>query len=206
MKKEEILKQLAERAYNVEFGACRNFATYDAITKIPDLITIGSIIIGILGLVWNDLTIADVSSIVLVLSVIGLYISRFTDNIDRYKEAGENLTSCYYKLKSLYIQLKDESSQQLDSYQTKYEEISKEIEANQNSKQIHFSDIRANFKFFQRDDLSWMDEQLHFSFFRDKIPYTLKAILWLIIIGLVAFVICKLLGLVGSIVVNWLNV
>ena len=87
MKKEEMMRQLAERAFNVEFGACRNFATYDAITKIPDLITIGSIIIGILGLVWTDLTIADVSSIVLALSVIGLYISRFTDNIDIYKEA-----------------------------------------------------------------------------------------------------------------------
>lgn len=182
MEKEDLLKQIAERAYNVEFGACRNFATYDAVTKIPDFITVGSIIVGILGLVWTEFTVQTVSAVVLVLSVIGLYISRFSDSVEDYKKAGEGLTDCYYKLKTLYIQTKSKNESELSSSYVELDKISEQIKNHYIARQLYFSDIRANYKFFQRDDLAWMDEQLHFGFFRDRVPYTFKAIFWLIVI------------------------
>lgn len=205
MKKDDLLKQIAERAYNVEFGACRNFATYDAVTKIPDLITVGSILIGILGLVWTELTKQDISAIVLVLSVVGLYISRFSDSVDIYKTAGEKLTGCYYDLKTLYVKVKNAEDSELDSTYAEMQRISNEVSNYYISRQFYFSDIRANYKFFQRDDLGWMNEQLHFTFIKDKIPYTFKVIFWIFLLIVSIKVLWFLGGCVLEQVSSWFN-
>jgi hypothetical protein len=189
MKKNDLLKQIAERAYNVEFGACRNFATYDAVTKIPDLITVLSLIIGILGLVFNCLTVKWLSASILILSIIGLYVSRFTENTDKYSATGEQLTQVYYDLKDLYMSAKSEQDDVDEDNVNKYKEICNTANKLNISRQMYFSDIRANIKFFERDDIKWIDAELHFKFWRDKFPRSLKHLLNGIIIAIILIVI-----------------
>lgn len=206
MGKDDLLKQIAERAYNVEFGAFRNFATYDAVTKIPDIISIVSIIIGILGFVWADFTKQEISTVVLVLSFLGLYISRFSDSVDKYESAGRQLTNCYYDMKNLYAKVKNANDNELDSFCVEFNKISEEVSRHYISRQFYFSDIRANYKFFQRDDLEWMDEQLHFSFFKDKVPYSAKAIFWMLVGFVILVSVCLLyghfIGVISNLITN----
>lgn len=186
MKKEDLLLQLAERAYNVEFGACRNFATFDAVDKIPDFITLLSLFVGILGLVIECLTVKWVSAIVLILSVLGLYISRFSDNKDKYANAGDKLTNVYYGLKKLYGEIKDGSDDVSENHLSEFKRLCDEASSLSISHQMYFSDIRANIKFFERDDLGWMNEQLHFTFWKDKVPQSLKhSVIYLLLMTII---------------------
>ena len=51
MKKETMLKKLAQKGYDVSYSANLNFATYDIVAKFPAVVSLLSITIGILGLV-----------------------------------------------------------------------------------------------------------------------------------------------------------
>ena len=48
----ELLIKIAQKGYNVAYGANINFATYDIVKKIPGYVSFLSIIVGVLGLVY----------------------------------------------------------------------------------------------------------------------------------------------------------
>lgn len=92
MKKDDLLKQIADVAYNVGFGAKKHFATYDMVEKAPGLIAFCSMGVGIFGLVIDILSAKLLSAAFLVLGIAGFYVERYNADKDKYAEKGSALT------------------------------------------------------------------------------------------------------------------
>ena len=186
MNKSDLLKSIAEKGYDVGFGAKKHFATYDIIEKAPGLISFSSMAFGIFALAVKGLSTELISAIFIVLGVVGLYISLYDHKKSSYEQSGVALTKLYNELKALYLKVKniDEESD--------FSELQKELFDIENryypaciSKQILFSNWYAHYKFYWEHQIEWVSEKLKFSFFRDKIPLSLWLAILVIVIGLV---------------------
>lgn len=197
MKKETMLKKIAQKGYDVNYAANLNFATYDIIAKFPGIVSFLSITIGILGLVVPAFQLTGVSVAILIIGILSLYIENFTINKDEYAQRGVDNTALLYRLKNLYFKVKD-SDKEDDSFveeEKDYEAIENDFNATSSTKQILFANWFAHYKLFVEKDYSWMDEQLHFGWWKDKIPGTAK----------VAF-ICIVIVLIILIMIYWSNI
>ncbi len=174
MNKEDLLKNIAETAYNVGFGAKKHFATYDIVEKTPGLISFFSMAFGIYALVFDMLSTKFLSASLIVLGVIGLYISLYDSKKESYERYGIELTKLFNDLKKLYNQTKDADTSPLTQYEKELSEIVNQFYQNCNSKQILFSEWYAHYKFFWQHQIDWIDEQIKFKVLRDKIPLTIS--------------------------------
>jgi hypothetical protein len=199
MKKSDLLKSIAEKGYDVGFGAKKHFATYDIIEKAPGLIGFSSMAFGIFSLVIKGLSTEQTSATFIVLGVIGLYISLYDHKKAAYEQSGVALTKIYNELKSLYFKVKSlEEGADFSDLQEELSEIEGRYYPECISKQILFSNWYAHYKFYWEHQIDWVNEQLKFNFFRDKIPLSLWLTIIIIVIGLVTSIsdigtfICKL--------------
>lgn len=182
MDKDDLLKSLAETGYNVGFGAKMHFSTYDIVEKAPGWIGFLSATCGIFGLVFDQLS-AKIPSATLVLAgIVALYISFYRSA--EYERAGIELTKIYNDLRDLYRAVKTgadlaTSFDKMKSLENRFYEISM-------SKQILFADWYAHFKFFGQHQTEWLNEQLHFRFWKDKVPASAKAVLVAISLSLIS--------------------
>lgn len=191
MKKETMLKKIAQKGYDVSYAATLNFATYDIVTKFPGVVSFLSIVIGILGLVVSSFQLTGVSVAILIIGILSLYVENFTINKDDYAKRGKDNTALLYRLKNLYFLVKD-SNKDADSFvmeEEEYEAIEKEFNATSSAKQILFANWFAHYKLFVEKDYSWMDEQLNFRWWKDKIPGKAKATLLGIVLVLIVLII-----------------
>jgi hypothetical protein len=186
MNKLDLLKSIAEKGYDVGFGAKKHFATYDIIEKTPGLISFSSMAFGILALAVKGLSTELVSAIFIVLGVVGLYISLYDHKKSSYEQSGVALTKLYNELKSLYFKVKNINEESdCSDLQKELSEIENRYHQACISKQILFSNWYAHYKFYWEHQIEWVNEQLKFSFFRDKIPLSLWLTIFMITIGLV---------------------
>ncbi len=189
MKKEDLLKQIADAAYNVGFGAKKHFATYDMVEKAPGLIAFCSMGVGIFGLVIDILSTKFLSAAFLVLGIAGFYIERYNADKDKYAEKGTLLTQLFNDLKTLHFKVKGSEVDDLTNNEAGLKDILDRYYKNCLYKQILFSDWFAHYKFFWQHQIDWIDEQKHFKFWRDKVPLSLT--------------IASLLFLAGGVCVAW---
>ncbi|MBV1881261.1 MAG: SLATT domain-containing protein [Pseudomonadales bacterium] len=188
MNKEDLLKHIAETAYNVGFGAKKHFATYDIIEKTPGFISFASMAFGIFALAVKNLSTELTSAAFIVLGIVGLYISLYNHEKETYEQSAVSLTQLFNELKTLYLKVKsiDEISD-LSGYQQELSEIENRYYSACISKQLLFSNWYAHYKFYWEHQIDWVNEQLKFSFFRDKVPLTLWFTLFIATIGSVYF-------------------
>lgn len=186
--KQDLLKKIAQKGYNIGYAACLNFATYDIVKKLPKTFSLLSIVVGILGLVYPEFMSKLVSVIILIWGVANIYIERFDFDIDRYGKRGIDNTAQLNDLKNLYIEVKgmDEDAD-FHSMDERYKEIENKFNSESEPNQIMFSNLYAHFKLFCEKDVSWMDEQLHFGWWKDKIPQSAKVFLFVLIIAIVIY-------------------
>jgi len=190
MKKEDLLKQIADAAYNVGFGAKKHFATYDVAEKAPGIIAFSSMGVGIFGLIIDILSTKFLSAAFLVVGIAGFYIERYNPDKDKYAEKGTILTKLYNELKSLYYKLKVSDSEDLSSYEEELKTILDRYYENCLHKQILLSDWYAHYKFFWQHQIDWIDEQKHFKFWRDKIPLSLTIFFLTLLFGTITLGLC----------------
>lgn len=181
MNRNELLKHIADTAYNIGVGAKKHFATHDIVGKMPGFIAFTSISIGVLSLVIDALTIKHVSAILVVLGIIGLYISFYDIKKDEYGNVGVKLTQLFNDLKNLYFDVKNAQDENLEAYREKIANIESQYYSVSISKQILFSDWYAHYKFFWQHQIDWIDEQKHFSLLRDKLPLTFSLFVLLLL-------------------------
>lgn len=172
MTKSDLLKSIADTGYNIGFGAKKHFATYDIVEKIPGLIGFISMAIGIFALYIDSLSSKTVSALLAVFGVIGMYISMYNGEKKQYEEKGILLTQLFNELKTLYYRVKASNGNDLSQEQQELQSIESRYYANAITKQIMFSDWYAHMKFFWQHQIDWIDEQKHFNFWRDKIPFS----------------------------------
>lgn len=185
MNKSDLLKSIAEKGYDIGFGAKKHFATYDIIEKTPGFISFISMVFGIYALCIDGLSDKVISATFIVLGIVGLYVNLNGHKKDDYEKAGSELTRYFNQLKALYIEVKgSEDDQKTPEYQIRLTEIENNFYSASISKQIMFSNWYAHYKFFWEHQIDWIDEQLHFRLFRDKIPLSFLIVIFAVSIGL----------------------
>lgn len=197
MTKDDLLKHIAETAYNIGFGAKKHFATYDMVAKAPGLISFISFAIGIYALICESLNTKFVSATLLVLGVVGLYISFYDSKKDIYVKNGERLTDLFNDLKRLNGSVKSVSVP-TQVHLDKLAEIERNYTQISSSHQILLSNWYAHYKFFWEQQIEWVDEQKKFRFWRDKIPLSFTLFVLLVT---VCVIIC--FSKINFIYCNW---
>lgn len=173
MNREHLLKEIAVTGYNVLYSAKKHFATYDIVEKVPGWLTISTLAVGIFGLVIPALTNNLLSAAILVIGIASIYFNQFQDGRQRYAEAGGKLISNFNALRGIYYDTKGRADgESVDDLEAKYREVLKETEKVWLHKHIFISDWYAHYKIFWQGQIGWLDEQLNFTLFRDKIPLT----------------------------------
>lgn len=182
MEKLDLLKAIAEKAYDVGFGAKKHFATYDIIEKAPGLISFSSMAFGIFALAIKDLSTEIMSATFIVLGVVGIYISLHDHKKVAYEEAGVALTRLYNELKALYLKVKSlDDASDISPFQEDLAAIEDRYYPVGITKQVLFSNWYAHYKFFWEHQIGWVNEQLKFGFFRDKVPLSLWVMIFIVV-------------------------
>lgn len=185
MNKNNLKKYIAKTAYNVGFGAKKNFASYDIVRNLNEYISIISMIVAVLALVFEVFNAKIISAILLIFGIIGLYISKFDKEIDEFEKFGIRYLQLYNKLEFLYHKINDTNESDYESVISEIELIEKEYYDNNKSNQVYFSDWLAHFKFFYQFQSKWIVNELGLNFWKDKLPNSLKFILIVMLIFLV---------------------
>jgi hypothetical protein len=85
--KDSLLKQLADNAYNIGFGAKKHFATYDIITKVPGGISLIGLLIGVGQLAYPHYQYSTIISTLLIMAIIlALSMSPYNAEKEKYNQ------------------------------------------------------------------------------------------------------------------------
>jgi hypothetical protein len=189
MTKDELLRKIASDAYNVGFGAKKNYSSHDIIVKLPSWIGFITLAIGILQLCYTCLAESkELSAGLIIVGIAAIYLSIYNSNVDLYRIEGDRLTRLFNRLTQLYLIVKGKANTDpLDPEVGELSTILNEYYSNNIAKQVFLSQWYAHFKFFGEMQIDWVDEQLHFKFFRDKVPNSLKVFL-IVILLLILFI------------------
>ena len=185
------MKMIAESGYNVGYAAKKHLATFDIVEKVPGWLALLSIAAGIGALFIPEMEQKFVSATFLVLGVASLFINFYMQDKDKYAKAGDALTGKFHELRALYQHVKAESpTSNMSAFAATHDRIQMEALSLGIPKQIFLSDWYAHYKFFWQAQTGWMDEQLRFRFWRDKMPLGLILFLgalaaWGIVAGII---------------------
>lgn len=194
MSKESLLKSIAEKGYVISFATNLNFATYDIVTGWPPKVTFISLGISILGLVRPEISTYLITVPILLMSIACIYTERYAKDINKYGERGRENTHQWNELKELYLKVKDcDEGTDFSEENQKLKSISDDFNKKSEYDQICFANSFAHYKLFCEKDYHWMDEQLHFTFWKDKLPSKLKAVFFFVLmLAIVMFCVkCK---------------
>lgn len=172
MDRSDLLKTIAEKAYDIGFGAKKHMATYDIVVKVPGAIRLFSITVGIYSLAFDSISNKFLSASLVVLGVISLYISFYDSQKDKYESVGVKLIQLFNDLKKLYFQAKAAEEKDFPGILESVKDVENQYYEVSISKQILFSDWYTHYKFFWQYQIEWIDEQKKFKLFRDKVPLT----------------------------------
>lgn len=181
MDKIQLKQYIARAAYNIGFGAKKNFASYDIIRNANDYISMISMAIGVLVLVFETFNEKTISALLLIAGIIGLYISKFESMLDTYGKTGVSNTKYFNELNILYNKV-DEINADTDDILLKVKEIENDFYSTTISKQVYFSGWYAHYKFFYQFQCEWIVKELKLTFWKDKVPNSLKLYLYLMIL------------------------
>jgi len=186
MTRDGLLKSIAETGYNVGYGAKKNFATHDIVQKAPGGLGLLSLLVGLYALIWEPLNAKWIAATMVGFGIITLIITHYDDNKGAHATEGERLTALFYRLRDLYRDVQATADgDDLSAYRNSLDAIQNEFWSSNQSKQILFSDWYAHYKFFWQQQIGWLDEQLEFSFWRDRMPLSLTLVLAISALGAV---------------------
>lgn len=169
MDKDALLLTIAEKGYDVAFGARKTFATYDWITKLPGWVGLVSSIIGIFALIYERWSAKVPSAILLAVGVATLYLSFY--RAEEYEKSANKLLALLDRLKDLYRSVK--AGYDPVAAKSEFDAINAEYRATSIGKQVFLSGWYAHYKLFAETQIGWMDEQLHFKW-TDKWPVSAR--------------------------------
>ena len=189
MDKNKLKEYIARTAYNIGFGAKKNFASYDIISNANEYISMVSMVIGILALVFDSFNEKIISVLLLIAGILGLYISKFESKLEIYNEIGKANTRFFNSLTILYNKV-DEEKANINDILSQVREIEKEFYLNSISKQVYLSDWLAHYKFFYQFQCDWVIKELKLTFW-DKVPSGLKLFILFISVFIIFVIIYR---------------
>lgn len=184
MKKETLLKLIAEKGYIISYAANLNFATYDIVTGLPPRVSYISLAVAVIGLIWTGINTCWITVPILLLSIACIYTEKYLANIEEYAKRGVANTNQWNELKRMYYQVKDSTDDSLDEEVMKrLQQIEEKFNSTAEYNQVLFANWYAHYKLFAEKDYHWMDEQLKFDFWKDKLPRSFTVILLLLLLS-----------------------
>lgn len=182
--KTTVQLQIARAGYDIGFGSKKHFATYDLIEKTPGWLAFLSLIGGLWALFVPAMESKHLGALFIVFSFVTFYINQYAADKAKYRKVGVALIKIYHQLAALAATLKSQPAD--GDFQAAFDEANRlrdeAIELGV-TKQIFAADWYAHFKFFFQTQHDWVDEQLHFGFFKDKIPAGLYAVILMVLLG-----------------------
>ncbi len=194
MDNNNLKKHIAETGYNVGYSAKLHFSSFEMIEKLPGLISFISMAFGIYALAFSELSTKFMSCTLLVLGLIGLYITMKNADKVNYEEQGVKLTDLFNELKHLMSEA-EEPSPNIDTIKNKLQDIETRYNQSCASHHIMFATWFTHYKFFWEQQTGWIEKYRPFGFFRDKIPLTL----WLTLAATVLIVVFNLIGILTTV-------
>lgn len=173
-----LLKSIAETGYNVGFGAKKHFATFDIVEKAPGWIGFASIAFGVYGLLYESLSAKLPSATLTLLGVCALYISLYESA--EYDATGRKITEIFNELRDLSRAV--EVGADIEGSHAKLRSLESSFYRIAITKQILFSDWLAHYKFFAKQQIGWIDTQLHFTW-KDRIPLSMRISAGIVLVG-----------------------
>ena len=82
-------------------------------------------------------------------------------------------------------------SADFSTIEARYNAIEDEFNSGSHPHQIVFSNWFAHYKMFCEKDMSWMDEQLHFHLWKDKIPKSAHLVIYSMLLAVVIYYCVK---------------
>lgn len=190
MKKDLFLREVAESGYNIGYAAKKHFATYDIVEKAPGWISLITLALGVLALInplFEDHTLA---ALVLIVGIASMYFNSYQDGRHEYCRHGEALTGHFTNLRAIYFEIQSRSDgDSFDDLKQRYQAVLSSSQQTGSSKHIFLSDWYAHYKFFWQAQIGWIDEQLRFRFWRDKIPLSAAVSLPLILVSAIVLLV-----------------
>lgn len=183
MTKPDLLRHIAQTAYNIGYAAKKHFATYDIASKAPGTISLLTFSVGLFFLLLDFAAKKYFSAACIVLGIIGLRVSMWDHKKGDYDNAGIELTGLFNRVKALYFQVKADNGTDFSTHEATLSTLQDDFNKMGISNQILFSDWYAHYKFFWQQQIDWIDEQLHFRFWRDKVPLSLSVAVGLFVVG-----------------------
>lgn len=199
MTQDGLLKLIAESGYNIGYAAKKHLATFDIVEKVPGWIGLVSFAVGLLALYEPNFEQKHVSAGFLIIGVASLFINFYQNDKDKYAKAGGNLTGKFHELRVLYQEVKSQTSAtDMTPFLAAHKQIQDEALELGLSKQIFMSDWYAHYKFFWQMQIGWIDEQLKFRFFRDKVPLSAIVVMAAVIFAALSALIPALAEILRS--------
>lgn len=190
MNRDALLKLIAETAYNTGYGAKKHFATYDIIEKLPGWVALFSAGAAALALFVPAFEEKWVSATFIIISIGTGNILLYDRDKSKYAQVGEALTERFHELRVLYQEVKTEQpGTNLPAHAQRHAEIQANALKTNVAKQIFLSDWYAHYKFFWQQQTGWLDEQLHFTLLRDKLPLSFTALIAVVAIAAVGWLV-----------------
>ena len=171
MNKTALLKELADNGYNIGFGAKKNFATYDIVNKLPGIISLIGLLIGVGQLAYPSYNYSTgISTILIMASIIALTMGSYNSEKERYQNVGVEMTTLFNQLRVLYYNVQNSTEEEFTTEVEEMERIKARFYEISISQQIFGADWYAHYKFFSQHQIDWVNEQKQFKFVKDKLP------------------------------------
>ncbi|EOC5441034.1 SLATT domain-containing protein [Vibrio parahaemolyticus] len=178
--KERLKKDIADTAYNIIYGAKLNFSSYELSKNISTGVSAFSLAIGIIALAFVEFATKELSVALLLLGLLGLLVGKSPDSMVNLKNGAIKLTQYHDQLKILYSEV--DSSSTTEDIQLRLEEIQNEARDFYSTDQLPFASWFAHHKLFNEHQSEWLCNALNLTFWKDKLPSTLKLLIKLILI------------------------
>ncbi|WP_157824443.1 SLATT domain-containing protein [Moritella sp. Urea-trap-13] len=185
MSEQTIKKQIAREFYNVIYGAKLNFSSFDICEKLPSIISLLSLSIGVFGLGFKAFNSTALSVFLLIVGIIGIMLKPRELQKEAYCEVGVKLTGISKKLELLHSNVNEADEESVIKTRADLSQLQDQHLAISQPAPVFLSSWFAHYKVFSEHNNKWMCEELNLGI-KDKIPLSLRLpIIGLFIVGLI---------------------
>ena len=192
MENKTLMRRSAEIAYNMYYGAKRHFSSYEIVETVPTYFGIITTGIGVLQLAYPSNEWATFISVVIIIVGFAIWhLNSYSHDKDKYQEIGKVLTKNYYEVRSIYEQAKSAQPAELLSLEEKLKTLNEELQTKSIYKQVWGSGVFAHYKLFGESQVQWFVNELQLTFWKDKFPASLKALLLFLFTTIFIWMLCN---------------
>ncbi|PMM25257.1 SLATT domain-containing protein [Vibrio lentus] len=170
--KDQLKRDIANTAYNIIYGAKLNYSSYELSKAFSSGISYFSLAIGIITLAYVEIASKELSVTLLLLGLFGLLISKSPDSLVALKSGANKLTELHDLLKNLYAQV--DTTSDYHALRENMASIQSQARGYYQTDQLLFASWFAHHKLFNEHQSDWMCEALNLTFWKDKVPSTLR--------------------------------